>query len=83
VGCPVVGAASGGTPEIIENEVSGLLYEAGNSVDLAQVIIRLLGDPVERQKLSLGGLRRVKYFDERKCIERVALHLREVLARHV
>jgi glycosyltransferase involved in cell wall biosynthesis len=76
VGCPVAGAASGGTPEIIENGISGLLYETGNPIDLAQVIIRLIGNPVERRELSRGGLLRVSYFDEKKCIDEIADQLR-------
>lgn len=36
---PVIGYNSGGTPELIENEVTGLLYEGGYK-ELAQCMAR-------------------------------------------
>jgi glycosyltransferase involved in cell wall biosynthesis len=41
-GTPVVGAAGGGLPEIIEDNVTGLLYQPGKHLELAAQIERLL-----------------------------------------
>lgn len=41
-GTPVVGTNSGGLPEIIDHNVTGLLYQPGNYEELAEQIERLL-----------------------------------------
>jgi glycosyltransferase involved in cell wall biosynthesis len=41
-GTPVVGTRSGGLPEIIEDNVTGLLYQPGNHQEMAKQIERLL-----------------------------------------
>jgi len=45
LGCPIVGACVGGIPEIITDEVSGLLFQAGNAEALAAQLSRLLRNP--------------------------------------
>jgi len=45
LGVPSVGGRSGGVPDAIEDGYSGLLVEPSNSVELAEAIERLLGDP--------------------------------------
>ncbi len=42
---PVIGAAIGGIPELVIDQVNGLLFEAGNPQDLAKKIRRLLDEP--------------------------------------
>ena len=42
LGCPIVGACTGGIPEIVTDGVTGLLFQAGNAEDLAAKVIRLL-----------------------------------------
>jgi len=42
---PVIGANIGPIPELIENEVTGLLFEPGNVNDLAEKINYLIGKP--------------------------------------
>ena len=42
---PVIGASSGGTVDLIEDHVTGLLYEPGNSDDLANKIQHLIEHP--------------------------------------
>lgn len=44
-GCPIVGACSGGIPEIVTDGVTGLLFQAGKAEDLAAQVIRLLRNP--------------------------------------
>ena len=43
-GCPVIGTNSGGTPEIIKNNKTGLLVEVANPVELSEKISLLLAD---------------------------------------
>lgn len=48
-GLPLVASASGGTPELVDEGVTGLLYEPGNADQLADRILELAGD---RPRLS-------------------------------
>ncbi len=41
---PVVATRVGGIPDIVQEEVTGLLVESGNPVDAARAIVRLLSD---------------------------------------
>ncbi len=55
-GVPVVATAVGGTPEIIEDGVSGHLVPAGEPGTLARPIVKALDDEAGRRKM--GGLGR-------------------------
>ena len=43
-GCVVVGTKSGGTPEIIQHEETGMLVEPGNAVQVADAVNRIRAD---------------------------------------
>ena len=67
LGKPVVGAAIGGIPEIIEDGVNGYLVEPGNVSSLARALERLLADPAQRRRMGDAGKRRFQElfeFDE-------------------
>ncbi|MDH5612558.1 MAG: glycosyltransferase [Gammaproteobacteria bacterium] len=55
---PVIGANSGATPEIIENDVTGLLYAPKDEVDLSKKIKQLVNDVDLRIKLGVTGKER-------------------------
>jgi glycosyltransferase involved in cell wall biosynthesis len=44
-GCPLVAARVGGIPEIVTNEKNGLLFEAGDTDDLARSVGKMLDHP--------------------------------------
>jgi glycosyltransferase involved in cell wall biosynthesis len=54
-GVPVVAAAVGGVPELIEDGVSGVLFEAGNAEALGDGLLGLLRDPGKRRRLAEAG----------------------------
>jgi glycosyltransferase involved in cell wall biosynthesis len=60
-GCPVVGANRGGIPDIVTDGVNGCLYEPdgedGGAASLTAAVLRLLGDPEQRQILSFHARR--------------------------
>jgi glycosyltransferase involved in cell wall biosynthesis len=58
-GSAVVATRVGGTPELVEDGVSGLLVERGQPVALAEAIVRLLREPALRQALGAAARRRV------------------------
>jgi glycosyltransferase involved in cell wall biosynthesis len=58
-GKPVVATAFGGSPEVVEHEVSGLIVNPFRTEELAAAIARLLGDPELAARMGAAGRRRV------------------------
>ena len=56
---PVVATAVGGTPELLEDGVNGLLVDAGDGAALAGALRRLLIDKDQRRRLGLAGRERL------------------------
>jgi len=54
---PVIGAGSGGTAELIEDGVNGLLYEPGNHIQLATKIEYLIEHGEKARELAENGWR--------------------------
>ncbi|MBI3784914.1 MAG: glycosyltransferase [Deltaproteobacteria bacterium] len=80
----VVASRVGGVPEVIEEEVSGLLVEPGEPVPLANAIIRLAADPTLRHRLGEAARRRSRQrFDIGVMVERHAQVYRELLAQRL
>jgi glycosyltransferase involved in cell wall biosynthesis len=78
-GMVVVGSATGGTLETIVHGQNGLLFQAGDAVDLAEQIKRLLNNPVLLQTLAIHGRRTAEErFDINKMISELEAYLEEV-----
>ena len=56
-GTPVVASNTGGIPELVEHDVTGLLSPPGDATALADNLKRLLLDPDLRQRLATNGRR--------------------------
>jgi L-malate glycosyltransferase len=54
---PVAASRVGGLPQIVEDRVSGALFEAGNAADIAEKVIWLLGQ--DRKKMGEAARQRV------------------------
>src|SRR5262249_14852057 len=52
LGCPTVAARVGGIPEILQDQVAGLLHRPEDPDDLAAQIVALLGDPARAAELG-------------------------------
>jgi glycosyltransferase involved in cell wall biosynthesis len=52
-GLPVIGARSGGLPEIVRHGQTGLLVQPGSAAEFAGAISRLANDPALRTSLGL------------------------------
>jgi glycosyltransferase involved in cell wall biosynthesis len=59
-GKPVIAAHAGGVPEIVEHGVNGLLATPGDADQLAKMMLQLLSNESERQRLGAAGQQRVK-----------------------
>ena len=67
----VISTQVGGIPEIVENEVNGLLVPPANEEALTQAITRLMDDPVLRKRLGVNARKRVEQqFDIEKNISK-------------
>ncbi len=64
-GVPVVAAAAGGPAEILEDDVSGLLFEPGNPKALADNLAVIINNPDKAAALVAAGRNRVADFDEK------------------
>jgi glycosyltransferase involved in cell wall biosynthesis len=59
-GCAVVATRVGGTPELIDHGLHGLLAEPGNRDDLVAQIERLISQPGERKAMALAASERMR-----------------------
>jgi len=59
-GKPIVASAAGGVLEIVEDGRTGVLVPPGNADALAAALVRLLGNPAERDRLGSAA---------RRCVE--------------
>jgi len=59
LGTPIVAVAAGGSTDLVENEVNGLLVPAHNPEQLANVLARLLNDEALRSALGRRGLEKI------------------------
>lgn len=62
-GCPVVASNVGGIPEYVIDNYSGLLFKAGDFVDLADKIETIITNNDLRERLIEGGYVHAKRFD--------------------
>ncbi len=75
VGTPVIGTNAGGVPEIIEDGVTGLLFEPGDSAGLARAISSLYSDPELAAQLAAAA---EKMANERFSEEKHYRRLRQI-----
>jgi glycosyltransferase involved in cell wall biosynthesis len=88
LGLAVVGSNTGGTLDIVQHDVNGLLYEAGDVQDLARKIAEILLDPIKRMRLSLNATMHAnktfsEYTHERAIDEALQFALSPPQAREV
>jgi glycosyltransferase involved in cell wall biosynthesis len=84
MGKPVVGTAIGGTPEQIEDGVTGLLVPPGDPEALAHALDRLLSDPELRLQMGQAGRRRfLEHFEFEPFYRRMLALYEEVLRPRV
>lgn len=57
---PVIATDTGGSKDLIDSNINGVLVEPGNSEALAKAILKLLGDPAQRQRLGESARGKIK-----------------------
>ncbi len=80
-GLPVIGAKTGGMPEIISDGYSGYLVQPNDPIDLAQKIERILNNKAVRNRFIKAGYRTVeKKFTAKKQFANFNILLEETAA---
>lgn len=69
-GLPVLASAVGGIPEIINDDINGDLFPAGNSEVLSEQLIHLINSPHKRVNLGKNGKLRAKEFSLKKMLDK-------------
>lgn len=68
-GRPVVATAVGGSPEAVEDGVTGLLVPKGDAPALAAAVVALLSDPERRARMgAAAAARAATLFDEERVV---------------
>jgi glycosyltransferase involved in cell wall biosynthesis len=67
-GLPVAATATGGVPELIEQEITGLLAPPGNTQALADALARLAQDPDLRRALGRAAREQAASFGVERMI---------------
>jgi glycosyltransferase involved in cell wall biosynthesis len=62
VGTPAIASAVGGNPEVITDNVNGLLIPSDNPAALTQAVLRVLNDKILAERLGAAGLTRSQAF---------------------
>lgn len=77
---PVIAPGIGGPKEIIEDGVSGLLYEPGNELELSKTIETIVLDPLLYKKIADNGYNRfMKMFEIHNTVLEVECILMEMM----
>ena len=69
-GIPVIGAARGGIPEIIDEGKTGWLYDPDIPGDLERVIIKTFANKDEIDEIGQQGQRKAEDFTIEKCVRK-------------
>jgi glycosyltransferase involved in cell wall biosynthesis len=80
-GCPVVGAARGGIPDIVSDGINGCLYNPDDNASLIHAVTRLLGDAGERRQLRLAARQEAERWGWAGATEQLRGYYRQLLDR--
>lgn len=74
-GCACIASRTGGNPELIDGERTGLLFPPGNATELARALERLIVDDDLRRSMAAAASERVR---REFSLERAAARLAEI-----
>jgi glycosyltransferase involved in cell wall biosynthesis len=80
VGTPVVATTVGGVPEVVHNDVNGLLVPPGDATALAAALRRLIDDDSLRERLAAGAKPSVEAIGREPTYTRLEQILLEAVA---
>lgn len=71
VGTPVIASRSGGIPDLIEDQVDGLLHEKKSAVDLELKIHQLIQHPALQNKIRINSQVKSKLFSKEIVFQKI------------
>lgn len=81
-GLPVVATNVGGTPELVEDGVTGFLIEPKNPARIAEAVLRLLDSPETARRMGQAGAERMRrHFSLDACVDAHVRMYNAVLSR--
>lgn len=81
-GTTVVASDTGGLPEIIQDQQSGLIVPSKNPTAIANAVIELAGDPLRRQRMGQAGKAFVfESFDPKRLSQKVETVYEKVIGK--
>jgi len=78
-GVPVIGARIGGIPELIREDVDGLLFESGNVEDFTAKVRRLYSDRILQMEYSTQCFAKIQDFSIDKYVEKLMIVYEEAI----
>jgi L-malate glycosyltransferase len=76
-GKPVIATRVGGIPEVVEDQATGVLVQAGDTDALAREVLRVAGDAVLREEMGRRARHRCRrLFDHRQNVAQLIQHYR-------
>jgi len=76
-GLPSIATSVGGIPDVLDDDVEGLLIEPGDIGALAAAILRMIDDPAICQRLGRAARRRIEPLDIKPYIANLGLIYRK------
>lgn len=70
-GKAVIAARSGGLPDIVSHEESGIVVAANDPTALREAMLRLVADPALRERMGAAGRIRLSHFQASNVISRI------------
>jgi glycosyltransferase involved in cell wall biosynthesis len=81
LGTPVIGAKLGGIPELVDDQINGLLFEAGNVDDLAEKIRWFYSHPEKVKEFSANARHKAEcYFSMENNYNEILMFYDELLS---
>lgn len=80
-GAPVVAARTGGLPEVITDELDGILEPPGSVEAMARRAVNLLRDPEEHARMRAAALEKARHYSAASIVPAYEAFYEEVLAR--
>lgn len=81
LGCPIVSTDAGGNPEVIRDEVDGVVIPHGNHAALERALVLLLGDARLRADYAAAARKRAGDFSIEATVEKTAALLSNIKDR--
>jgi glycosyltransferase involved in cell wall biosynthesis len=83
VGKPMIATKVGGMPELIDDEMTGLLVPPGDAAALAKAIGLLIGNPELRRRMSAAAQKKVQSFKASTVVPRIEQIYSDIVVKYL